>query len=68
MGQDTITVKLALWSLHIGTKKDLSVREDYPAQGQPLLSPARALPPLPSAVQSTKKTGGNGKGPGKRGL
>ena len=69
-----MTVKLALWWLHMETKKDLSVQEDYPPpnrksdddQGQQQSTPARALPLLSSA-QSTKRTGGKGRGTGKWG-
>ena len=66
-GPENMTVKLALWWIHMETNKDLSVQEDYPppnrksdGHGQPLPTPARALS-LPSSIQSTTRTGGRGK-------
>jgi len=68
-GKRTVTVKLALWWLHMETKKDLSVQQAYPLsntvgvdeQVQPLTGIASALP-LPGSNQNTKKPKDKGKG------
>ena len=72
-GKRTLTVKLALWWLHMETKKDLSVRQDYPPlndksdYGQVQTSTGKAgTPPLPGPSQNTKRPKGKDKGSGKR--
>lgn len=74
-GKRTVTIKLALWWLHMETKKDLSVQEAYPLsntvgvdeQLQPLTGTASALP-LTGSNQNTQRPKDKGKGSGKRAL
>lgn len=74
-GKRTVTIKLALWWLHMETKKDLSVQEAYPLsntvgvdeQLQPLTGTASTLP-LTGSNQNTQRPKDKGKGSGKRAL
>ena len=74
-GKRTVTVKLALWWLHMETKKDLSVQEAYPLSNTigvdeqvQLLTDTTSALPLPGSTQDTKRPKDKGKGPGKRAL
>ena len=68
----TTSVKLALWWLHMETKKDLSVQEHYPsldAKGDfeqvQTSSGTAGAPALPNPSQNRKRPKGKDKGPGK---